>query len=90
MLNLIQSEFPQIQEAAFSALARITQNAENRVELREMGGLEKLVDFLATPEQKNMHIHCLNVLANCLEDTQCLDVRFLTLQHKNKTSRFYH
>jgi armadillo repeat-containing protein 3 len=42
--------------------------------LREIGGLEKLVDFLADSEQKHMHINCLNVLSNCLEDTQCLDL----------------
>jgi hypothetical protein len=28
ILNLIKSEFPQIQEAVFSALAKITQNGE--------------------------------------------------------------
>jgi hypothetical protein len=39
-----------------------------------MGGLEKLVEFLANQDNKNMHIYCLNVLSNCLEDTQCLDV----------------
>ena len=48
--------------------------AENREVFRELGGLEKLVDFLANPDQKDMHINCLNVLSNCLEDTQCLDV----------------
>lgn len=41
-----------------------------------MGGLERLVEFLANPDNRPMHIHCLNVLSNCLEDTQCLDVSF--------------
>ena len=48
--------------------------AENREVLRDIGGLEKLVEFLSNPEQKDMHLNCLNVLSNCLEDTQCLDV----------------
>ena len=48
--------------------------AENRETLRELGGLDRLVDFLGNMEQKDMHVNCLNVLSNCLEDTQCLDV----------------
>lgn len=39
-----------------------------------MGGLEKLVDFLSNSDYKDMHVNCLNVLSNCLEDTQCLDL----------------
>ncbi len=74
ILNLIRSEYPQIQEIAFSALTKITQNAENRETLRELGGLDKLVDFLGSHEHKDMHVNCLNVLSNCLEDTQCLDL----------------
>ena len=76
ILNLMKSEFPQIQELVFSSLSKLTHNAENREAFRELGGLEKLVDFLSNPDQKDMHINCLNVLSNCLEDTQCLDVGF--------------
>ena len=74
ILNLIKSEYPQIQELEFIALTKINQNAENRETLRELGGLDKLVDFLGNYENKDMHVNCLNVLSNCLEDTQCLDV----------------
>lgn len=76
ILNLMKSEFPQIQELVFSSLSKLTHNAENREAFRELGGLEKLVDFLSNPDQKDMHINCLNVLSNCLEDTQCLDVGY--------------
>ena len=96
ILNLIRSEYPQIQELVFSSLTKITQNgkmvlidlltlkflnfvlfkAENRETVRELGGLDKLVDFLGNHDYKDMHVNCLNVLSNCLEDTQCLDVRY--------------
>jgi len=74
IMSLMKSEFPQIQELVFSSLTKITQNAENREAFRELNGLEKLVEFLADSSNKDMHINCLNVLSNCLEDTQCLDV----------------
>ncbi len=74
LLRLIKYDYPQVQELAFSALAKITQTAENREMLRELGGLEKLVEFYSSSDQKDMHISCLNVLANCLEDNMCLDV----------------
>jgi hypothetical protein len=48
--------------------------AENREAIREMNGLEKLVDYLGNQDFKEMHANSLNVLGNCLEDTQCLDV----------------
>ncbi|CAF0799893.1 unnamed protein product [Brachionus calyciflorus] len=74
ILNLIKSEYPQIQESVFSALKKITQNAENREAFREIGGVEKLIDFLGCPEYKDLHVNCIGVLSNCLEDTQCLDL----------------
>ena len=91
ILNLIRSEYPQIQDIAFSALTKITQNckidllffcerilsdffgfhfkAENRETLRDLGGLDRLVEFLGNTEFKDLHVNCLNVLSNCLEDT---------------------
>ncbi len=48
--------------------------AENREVLREINGLEKLIEFLNNPQYKDMHVNCLNLLSSCLEDTQYLDV----------------
>jgi hypothetical protein len=49
-------------------------SVENREAFREIGGLEKLVEFACDPSQKDMHVNCLNALSNCLEDTECLGV----------------
>lgn len=48
--------------------------AECREVLRELGGLEQIADFLSNSDNKKMHVNCLNLLSNCLEDVQSLDV----------------
>lgn len=74
IFNFLKSEYPQIQECAFNCLNKLTQDNENRQFIRDINGLEKLTEFLNHTEYKDMHVHCLNVLANCLEDNICLDV----------------
>ncbi len=48
--------------------------AEGREVLRGINGLEKLIEFINNAQFKDMHVNCLNLLSNCLEDPLYLDV----------------
>nr|XP_039274399.1 armadillo repeat-containing protein 3-like isoform X1 [Styela clava] len=73
LLEFLKSEYAIIQELALTTLAAVTQDADTRVVLRENEGLEKLIEFLNHKEFEDLHVHGLQVLGNCLEDTEALD-----------------
>ncbi|CAK8674644.1 armadillo repeat-containing protein 3-like isoform X2 [Clavelina lepadiformis] len=73
LLELLKSEYSVIQELALNTLCAVTQDGESRMVLREHEGLEQLVNFLGNKEYDDLHVHCLGVLSNCLEDTDSLD-----------------
>lgn len=73
LLEFLKSEYAIIQELALATLAAVTHDADTRVVLRENEGLEKLIEFLNHKEFDDLHVHGLQVLGNCLEDTEALD-----------------
>lgn len=54
---------------------KLATDPYNRAVIRDIGGLDKMIDFIGLDDTKDVHVHCLNALANLLEDTECLDVR---------------
>ena len=55
LLELLKSEYPVIQELALRSLELCTQDGENREALREVEGLEKLVEFIGTKVYISTH-----------------------------------
>lgn len=49
--------------------------ADNRTALRELEGLEKLIDFVGNKEFDDLHVHALQVLTNCMQDPESMQVR---------------
>ena len=49
--------------------------AENRAVMRELEGINKLIDFIGNPEWSDLHVFAVMVIANCLEDTESVEVR---------------
>ncbi|CAF3201262.1 unnamed protein product [Rotaria socialis] len=74
ILNNLKSEFPQITETVCNCLQKLATDPFNRAVIRDIGGLDKMIDFIGLDETKDVHVHCLNALANLLEDTECLDL----------------
>ncbi|CAF1295319.1 unnamed protein product [Rotaria magnacalcarata] len=74
ILNNLKSEFPQITETVCNCLQKLATDPFNRAVIRDIGGLDKMIDFIGIDETKDVHVHCLNALANLLEDTECLDL----------------
>lgn len=75
ILNNLKSDFPQVTETVCNCLQKLATDPFNRAVIRDIGGLDKMIDFIGLDETKDVHVHCLNTLANLLEDTECLDVR---------------
>ncbi|CAF1281159.1 unnamed protein product [Didymodactylos carnosus] len=74
ILNCLKSDYPQITEAACNCIQKLATDPLNRAVLRDNGGLDKMIDFIGQDDSKDVHVHCLNALANILEDTECLDL----------------
>ncbi len=57
-------------------------SAVNRAVLRELDGLDRLINFIGHPEWSDLHVFAVMVLANCLEDPQNMEVtrRFALLE----------
>ncbi|RMX38217.1 hypothetical protein pdam_00003351 [Pocillopora damicornis] len=49
-------------------------NADNRGALRDLEGLEKLVDFVGNKEYEDLHVQALQVLSNCLQDVDSMQL----------------
>ena len=54
---------------------------ENRAALRELEGINKLINFIGRPEWSDLHVFAVMVLSNCLEDPENMEV-FLKQQAK--------
>ncbi|CAF1511372.1 unnamed protein product [Adineta ricciae] len=74
ILNNLKSDYPQITETVCNCLQKLATDPNNRTVIREIGGLDRMIDFIGLDETKDVHVHCLNALANLLEDTECLDL----------------
>jgi len=44
------------------------------VALREMEGVNKLIEFIGRPEFNDLHVYAVTVLSNCLEDFETMEV----------------
>jgi len=75
ILNNLKCDYPQITETVCNCLQKLATDPNNRAVIRDIGGLDRMIDFIGLDETKDVHVHCLNALANLLEDTECLDVR---------------
>jgi len=68
-----------------TALGKCTVNvcifftAENRAALRELEAINKLIEFIGKPEWSDLHVFAVIVLANCLEDTESMEVIILAM-----------
>ena len=49
-------------------------SAENRVVLRELEAMNRLIDFIGHPEWSDMHVFAVMVISNCLEDPESIEV----------------
>jgi hypothetical protein len=76
ILNNLKSDYPQITETVCNCLQKLATDPYNRAVIRDIGGLDRMIDFIGLEDSKDVHVHCLNALANLLEDTECLDVRY--------------
>ena len=47
---------------------------ENRAALRELEGINKLINFIGRPEWSDLHVFAVMVLSNCLEDPENMEV----------------
>lgn len=74
LLALLDSEYAIIQQLTLDSLIQITLDADNRGALRELEGLEKLVDFVGNKEYEDLHVQALQVLSNCLQDVESMQV----------------
>ncbi|CAF1328260.1 unnamed protein product [Adineta steineri] len=74
ILNNLKSDYPQITETVCNCLQKLATDPNNRVVIRDIGGLDRMIDFIGADDTKDVHVHCLNALANLLEDTECLDL----------------
>ncbi|KAJ7393398.1 Armadillo repeat-containing protein 3 [Desmophyllum pertusum] len=74
LLALLDSEYAIVQQLALDSLIQITLDADNRGALRELEGLEKLVDFVGNKEYEDLHVQALQVLSNCLQDVESMQL----------------
>ncbi|XP_072304916.1 armadillo repeat-containing protein 3-like [Eucyclogobius newberryi] len=72
LLAQLKSEFPVIQQLALKILQNITIDKDTRVTFRKEQGFEKLIDFLKREDLHHLHACSLDVVANCLNDSECL------------------
>ncbi|KAK7879418.1 hypothetical protein WMY93_030754 [Mugilogobius chulae] len=74
LLAQLKSEFPVIQQLTVKILQNITKDKDTRNTFREEQGFEKLIDILKNKELYDLHVGSLDVVANCLNDSECLQL----------------
>jgi HEAT repeat protein len=70
MLELLSSEYAIIQELGLKTIDNCMLDVKCRGVFREIGGLEKIVDFIGNKDYADLHVVALSVLSRCLEDTE--------------------
>ncbi|XP_072306756.1 armadillo repeat-containing protein 3 [Eucyclogobius newberryi] len=74
LLAQLKSEFPVIQQLALKILQNITIDKDTRITFREEQGFENLVDILKSKDLHDLHAGSLDVVANCLNDSECFQL----------------
>ncbi|KAM9712497.1 armadillo repeat-containing protein 3 [Menidia menidia] len=69
LLELLKSDFPVIQNLSLKTLQSVTTEKIARTTFREEQGFEKLMDILNNMDFSDLHADALEVLANCLSDS---------------------
>ncbi|XP_047424669.1 armadillo repeat-containing protein 3 [Mugil cephalus] len=70
LLELLMSDFPVIQHLTLKTLQNVTLDKDTRKTFREVQGFEKLMDILNNKDFSDLHAEALNVVANCLSDSE--------------------
>ena len=52
---------------------------DNRVALRELEAINRLIDFIGHPEWNDLHVYAVMVISNCLEDVESVEVNKYTI-----------
>ena len=47
----------------------------NRAVFRDMEAINKMIEYVGRPELSDLHVFCIMVISNCLEDTESMEVR---------------
>ncbi|EDV23819.1 uncharacterized protein TRIADDRAFT_57401 [Trichoplax adhaerens] len=83
LIKLLTSIDSDVQKNAAEAICYMVQDyqsrlairdlhADNRAAIREVGGMEKLVDFIGNKDFEDLHVNCMAIISNCLEDHECM------------------
>ncbi|XP_008305660.2 armadillo repeat-containing protein 3 isoform X2 [Cynoglossus semilaevis] len=70
LLELLNSEYPVIQQLTLETLQSVTTDRDSRDQFREEQGFEKIMDILNDSELNDLHAEALNIVSNCLIDTE--------------------
>ncbi|VDP85663.1 unnamed protein product [Echinostoma caproni] len=71
LMDLLNSEYPVIQDLTLQTFARATLDSTIRTALREMDALNHFVNIIGNSQCNDIHVPALVVIANLLEDTEC-------------------
>ncbi|XP_076014237.1 armadillo repeat-containing protein 3 [Genypterus blacodes] len=74
ILDLVRSDFPVIQLLALKTLVNITTDKHTCATFREEQGFEKIMDILNDKELNDLHHEALQIVSNCLRDSECLNM----------------
>ncbi|CAB1349906.1 unnamed protein product [Coregonus sp. 'balchen'] len=72
--DLLRSEFPVIQQLSLRTLVIITTDTDTRATFREEQGFDRLLEFLCNKEFSDLHVEALQLVSNCLEDRDSLQL----------------
>ena len=56
-------------------------SADNRIALRDLDEVNRLIDFIGRPEFSDLHVYAVTVLSNCLEDFETMEVGRVRLMY---------
>ncbi|CAL9697893.1 unnamed protein product [Knipowitschia caucasica] len=73
-LTQLKSEYPVIQQLSVKILQNITIDKDTRIAFREEQGFEKFIDILKNKDLHDLHAGSLQVVANCLNDSECFQL----------------
>ncbi|CAH8623048.1 unnamed protein product [Dicrocoelium dendriticum] len=74
IVDLLDSEYPVIQESGLRTLISATHDASVRSALLDTSVLDKFVKIVGNPELYDLHVSALGLIANMLEDPECAKV----------------
>ncbi|KAM5156632.1 armadillo repeat-containing protein 3 [Mantella aurantiaca] len=74
LLELLRSDYPVIQQLSLKALGSISYEADCRLALKENQAMDHLLKILEAKELNDLHVEALLIIANCLEDTDIVQL----------------